>query len=232
MPTDPTPNSPTPQASSPSFYRYLIIVLGIFLLLVLLYRGTEPAPQGVVTGVGGATSQRLPKISTIPPFELNERSGKIISNRDLLGKVWVADFVYTMCPGPCPLVTAEMAKIQQAVANDPHVQLVTFTVDPQTDTPPVLAAYADKFHADANKWWFLTGPEKPLYDLIERGFLQAVEDDRGQSQPNGQFTVTHSTNFALIDANGIMRGNYKSQDPEDCQQMLTDIGLLEREAGL
>ena len=231
MSTDPTPNPPPPAASSPSFYRWLIIVLGIFLLLVLLYRGTEPAPQGVVAGMGGASPQRLPKISTIPPFTLNERGGKVITNRDLTGKVWVADFVYTMCPGPCPMVTAEMAKIQQATANDPHVQLVTFTVDPQTDTPPVLAAYADKFHADPNKWWFLTGPEKPLYDLIERGFLQAVEDDRG-SQQNGQFTVTHSTNFALIDANGIMRGAYQSQDPDECKQLLKDIAVLEREAGL
>jgi protein SCO1/2 len=227
MSTNPTPNPPAPPASSPSFYRWLIAVLGIFLLIVLLYRGTEPTPQELAA----AARPRLPKISTIPPFTLNERSGKVITNSDLAGKVWVADFVYTMCPGPCPMVTAEMAKIQQAVANDPHVQLVTFTVDPQTDTPPVLAAYADKFHADANKWWFLTGPEKPLYDLIEKGFLQAVEDNR-RSQQDGQFTVTHSTNFALIDTNGIMRGSYKSQDPDDCQQMLSDIAALEREAGL
>ncbi len=77
----------------------------------------------------------------------------------------MADFIYTTCPGPCPLITAGMAKIQNAVANDPHVQLVTFTVDPQTDTPAVLAKYADKYGADPNRWWFLTGPEKPLYDL-------------------------------------------------------------------
>jgi len=223
MSTNPPPPS---TAQGPSFYRWLIIVLGVFLLLVLMYRVTEPTPQELAA----AARPKLPKMSVIPHFELTERSGKIISNNDLAGKIWVADFVYTMCPGPCPLVTAELAKIQQKVADDPHVQLVTFTVDPQNDTPPVLAAYADKFHADANKWWFLTGPEKPLYDLIEKGFLQAVEDERGQQ--NGQFTVTHSTNFALIDANGVMRGSYKSQDPDDCQQMLQDIATLEREAGL
>ena len=125
-----------------------------------------------------------------------------------------------------------MAKIQQALAGDPHVQLVTFTVDPQTDTPAVLAAYADKFHADPNKWWFLTGPEKPLYALIENGFLQAVQDNRGTPQQDGQFTVTHSTYFALVDANGIMRGAYQSQDPDECRQLLSDITALEQEAGL
>jgi len=228
MSTNPTPNPPAPTASSTSFYRWLIIVLGIFLLIVFLYRATEPTPQELAA----AAHSRLPKISTIPHFSLTERSGKIISNNDLAGKVWVADFVYTTCPGPCPLVTAELAKIQQAVAGDPHVQLVTFTVDPETDTPPVLAAYADKFHADANKWWFLTGPEKPLYALIQNGFLQAVEDDHGQHLDNGQGTVTHSTYFALVDANGIMRGAYQSQDPDECRQLLKDIAALEQEAGL
>ena len=225
MTTNPTPNTSTPTASGPSFYRWLIMVLGIFLALVVLYRLTDPTPEA-------PARQGLPKISTIPPFTLTERSGRIIKNSDFAGKVWVADFVYTTCPGPCPLVTAEMAKIQQAEVGDPHVQLVTFTVDPQNDTPPVLAAYADKFHADPNKWWFLTGPEKPLYALIENGFLQAVQDNRGQPQQDGQFTVTHSTYFALIDANGAMRGAYQSQDPDECKQLLSDIHALEQEAGL
>jgi protein SCO1/2 len=217
------PNSPPPTASAPSFYRWLIIVLGLLLVLLALYR---------TTGGGPPARPHLPRMSVIPPFTLTERSGRIIKNTDLDGKVWVADFVYTTCPGPCPLVTAEMAKIQQAEAGDPHVQLVTFTVDPQTDTPAVLAAYADKFHADPDKWWFLTGPEKPLYALIENGFLQAVQDNRGQPQQDGQFTVTHSTYLALIDANGTMRGAYQSQDPDECKQLLSDITALEHEAGL
>lgn len=222
MPTSPT--SP-PASSGPSFYRWLIVVLGTVIALLVLYRLTDiseaPAPRSA-----------LPKMSVIPPFTLTERSGRVITNRDLAGKIWVADFVYTTCPGPCPLVTAAMTKIQQAEAGDPHVQLVTFTVDPQTDTPGVLAKYADTYHADASKWWFLTGPEKPLYDLIENGFLQAVQDNRNQPPEPGQFTVTHSVNFALVDANGIMRGSYNSQDPDDCKKLVHDIGVLEQEAGL
>ena len=227
MPTVPTTTPPAPPASGPSFYRWLIMVLGIFLALLVLYRITDSAPAPTL-----AQAQRLPKMSTIPPFVLTERSGKVITNADFAGKIWVADFVYTTCPGPCPLVSAEMLKIQKAVANDPHVQLVTFTVDPQTDTPAVLAAYAAQFHADPNKWWFLTGPEKPLYNLIQSGFLQAVQDNRGQPQEPGQFTVTHSTYFALVDVNGIMRGAYQSQDPDERKQLLADIAALEREAGL
>src|SRR5262249_32960469 len=154
------------------------------ILLLVLYRTSEPGPDLPVR-------PELRMKRPIPPFSLTERSGKMITNQDLAGKIWVAGFFYTTCPGPCPLVTGELAKIQEEVAGDPHVQLVTFTVDPQTDTPEVLAKYADSYHADANKWWFLTGPEKPLYALIQDGFLQSVEDNRGKPTEPGQFTVTH-----------------------------------------
>ena len=116
-----------------------------------------------------------------------------------------------------------MAKLQDAVAHDPHVQLVTFTVDPQTDTPAVLAKYADQFGADPNRWWFLTGPEKPLYDLIQNGFLQAVQDNSGQPPQEGQYKVTHSTYLALVDADGDVRGFYDGVGAEGRADLLRDI---------
>ena len=222
MSTVQTPSQP-PAPPAPSFYRWLIMVLGIVIVLLVLYRTTDTEPQ--------MPPSQLHRLSVIPPFTLTERSGRQITNRDLAGKIWVADFVYTTCPGPCPLVTAEMARLQTATMNDPHVQLVTFTVDPVNDTPGVLAKYADAYHADPNKWWFLTGPEKPLDNLIETGFLQAVQDNRGQPLAPGQFTVTHSTYFALVDPNGTMRGAYQSQDADECKQLLNDIHVLEQEAG-
>ncbi len=166
---------------------------------------------------------------SVPPFTLTERSGKSISNRDLAGKIWVADFVYTTCPGPCPMVTANMVKIQAATANDPRVQLVTFTVDPQTDTPAVLAAYADKYAADPNKWWFLTGPEKQLYELIVNGFYQTVEDNRGKPLEPGQFTITHSTSFVLVDGEGYLRGWYDGVGTDGRAALLKSIKSLEKE---
>jgi len=177
----------------------------------------------------GQIQSALPKKLLVPPFNLTERSGKNITNRDLAGKIWVADFVYTTCPGPCPLITANFAKIQAATANDPHVQLVTFTVDPQTDTPPVLSAYADKYGADPNRWWFLTGPEKPLYDLIQNGFYQSVEDNRGKPPADGQFQVTHSTSFVLVDSDGYLRGWYDGAGPEGRNDLLKGIKILEKE---
>jgi protein SCO1/2 len=174
-------------------------------------------------------SAELRKMAIVPPFALTERSGKTITNHDLAGKIWVADFIYTTCPGPCPLITAGMAKLQDAVAHDPQVQLVSFTVDPQTDTPAILAKYADQFGADPNRWWFLTGPEKPLYDLIQKGFYQVVQDNRGQPPQEGQNTVTHSTKLALVDADGTVRGFYDGVGTSGRADLLRDIKILEKE---
>ena len=212
--------NPPPRQASP--YTWMIFVLAAFIALVLLYRyvggGMEVSP-----------SSELRKMSVVPPFALTERSGKTITNHDLSGKIWVADFVYTTCPGPCPLVTAGMAKLQDQVAHDPDVQLVTFTVDPVTDTPAVLGKYADQYHADPNRWWFLTGPQKPLYDLIQNGFLQVVQDNHGKPPEDGQFTVTHSTYLALVDAQGNVRGFYDGVGSTSHSDLLRDIKILEKE---
>jgi len=127
------------------------------------------------------------------------------------------------------MITANMAKIQTATKDDPRVQLVTFTVDPQVDTPALLAAYADKYAADPNKWWFLTGPEKPLYNLIQNGFYQVVEDNRGKPPEEGQFQVTHSTYFVLVDENGYVRGSFDGVGVDGRNDLLKSIKTLEKE---
>ncbi len=217
-------HSPLPRRSP--LYRWLIGVGAVLIVAVLFVRIFGPARYSM--GVGAPTTE-LRKIWVVPPFALTERSGKTITNHDLAGKIWVADFIYTTCPGPCPLITAAMAKLQDAVAHDPQVQLVTFTVDPETDTPPVLAKYADQFGADPNRWWFLTGPEKPLYDLIGSGFRLPVQDNSGQPLADGQYKVTHSTYLALVDGDGNVRGYYNGTGAESQADLLRDIKILENE---
>jgi len=207
-------------------YRWLIGVGAVLIVAVLFVRIFGPARYSM--GVGAPTTE-LRKIWVVPPFALTERSGKTITNHDLAGKIWVADFIYTTCPGPCPLITAAMARLQDAVAHDPQVQLVTFTVDPETDTPPVLAKYADQFGADPNRWWFLTGPEKPLYDLIGSGFRLPVQDNSGQPLADGQYKVTHSTYLALVDGDGNVRAYYNGTGAESQADLLRDIKKLENE---
>ncbi len=217
------PSLPPPR---PPIYRWLIRIGAVLIVVVLFVRIFGPA-RFVREQRGSSTELR--KLATVPPFALTERSGKTITNHDLAGKIWVADFIYTTCPGPCPIITAGMAKLQDATAHDPRVQLVSFTVDPQTDTPEVLAKYADRFGADPNRWWFLTGPEKPLYDLIQNGFFQVVQDNRGQPPREGQYTVTHSTYLALVDAGGHLRGFYDGAGADSRTDLLRDIKTLEKE---
>jgi protein SCO1/2 len=212
---------PDPPAPSPSPFRWPIRILAVLILGVAAYR--------FATRGGVSPASELRRINDVPPFILTERSGRTITNQDLRGKIWVADFIFTTCPGPCPLITADMAKVQDAVAGDPRVQLVTFTVDPQADTPEVLAAYANKFGADPNRWWFLTGPEKPLYDLIKNGFYQVVQDNHGQPLEPGEYIVTHSTRFVLVDSDGVVRASYDGLGPDGRADLLQGIRMLEKE---
>ena len=212
---------PTPPKSAPSPYRWPIRILAVLIVGVVAYHF---ATRGSVS-----QASELRRINDVPPFVLTERSGRTITNQDLRGKIWVADFIFTTCPGPCPLVTANMAKVQDAVAHDPRVQLVTFTVDPQDDTPAVLADYANKFGADPNRWWFLTGPEKAIDDLIENGFYQVVQDNRGHPLEPGQFLVTHSTQMVLVDADGIVRGSFTGLGDDGRRDLLEGIQTLEKE---
>jgi protein SCO1 len=218
----------TPPPQRPSHYRWLIRIGAVLVAVVLVVRISGPARFSYEQS---HRSTDLRKISIVPPFALTERSGKTITNHDLAGKIWVADFIYTTCPGPCPLITAGMAKLQDAVAHDPQVQLVSFTVDPETDTPAVLSKYADQFGADPNRWWFLTGLEKPLYDLIQHGFLQPVEDNSGKPPEDGQFKVTHSIYLVLIDGDGTLRGFYDGTSTDSRTDLLRDIKILEKEEG-
>jgi protein SCO1/2 len=215
----PTPAAP-PRGRSSLYWPIRFLGLAILVLLAWTWF-SHPEPP--------ATASALRKYAVVPPFSLTERSGRNITNNDLFGKIWVADFIFTTCPGPCPLVTANMAKIQAAVEHDPRVQLVTFTVDPTDDTPAVLAAYANKFGADPYRWWFLTGPEKPLYDLIQNGFYQVAQDNHGQKLEQGEFVVTHSTRLVLVDANGIIRGFYDGVDSDGRADLLGAIKTLENE---
>jgi protein SCO1/2 len=211
---------PSSSNSLRRFYSILPVGVAIAVALVLVTLSLRSRHDNEVP---------LRSYGTVPPFSLTERGGKTITNHDLDGKIWVADFIFTTCPGPCPIISANMAKLQSKLAGDPRVQLVSFTVDPQDDTPAVLSAYADRLGADPQHWWFLTGPKAPLYDLIQNGFYQTVQDNHGKQLEPGQYVVTHSTYMALIDSHGTKRGFYQGLDADDQANLLKAIHQLEDE---
>jgi protein SCO1/2 len=162
----------------------------------------------------------LPVMNTVPAFTFIERSSREVKSQELEGKIWIADFVYTSCGGFCPIMTEKMKKLQDMLPAD--IRLVSFSVDPDTDTPAVLAEYAKHYGADPERWLFLTGNRDSLYRLSKEGFKLAVDDTGGtEIEP-----ITHSTRFALVDRQGRIRGYYSMDEDSELAHLVSDAKTL------
>lgn len=154
-----------------------------------------------------------------------------MTQADLDGKIWVADLIFTRCGSICPVLSANMARLQTALRKRGGEMpvLVSFTVDPAADTPPVLSEYANRFHADPENWLFLTGERAALYELIGQGFHLGVaqREDGGVTDPNQ--LITHSDRFILIDRALRIRGYYRGVESSAVPKILRDIDRLRSE---
>jgi cytochrome oxidase Cu insertion factor (SCO1/SenC/PrrC family) len=113
---------------------------------------------------------------TVPAFQLTNQDGQPFGTEQLNGKIWIVDFIFSTCPGPCPMISSRMADLQKPLEKT-DVRLVSVTVDPEKDTPEVLRGYADKLEAQPGRWDFLTGPKATIYDLSRSGFKLPVSED-------------------------------------------------------
>ena len=167
--------------------------------------------------------EAMPPIGEIPAFRFTTQEGKSLTKEDLIGKVWVADFVFTRCNGPCPVMTSRMAELAKGLAKAKDVRVVSITVDPEHDTPAVLADYASRMDADPSRWIFLTGPKPEIDAFARKGMFQVLAyDDNGMP--------THSTRFLVIDRAGRIRRTRNLDEPELVQKLFMDIGNLLRES--
>lgn len=148
----------------------------------------------------------LPVMGQLPDFKLTNQDNQVISLADLRGKVWIADVIYTRCPGPCRTMTGKVEDLQSAFSENDGVRFVTLTSDPLYDSPKVLKKFAGEFQADPKRWWFLTGKPSEIHGLEVNDFKFAVVENQpaDRSVPDDWFT--HSTWFALVDRDGKLRG--------------------------
>ncbi|HEV8539455.1 MAG TPA: SCO family protein [Bacteroidota bacterium] len=160
----------------------------------------------------------LPDLGTVPAFSLATEDRRTFTQRDFLQKVTIADFVFTTCAGPCPIMSAQMQHLQGELGGNPQLQLVSFSVDPETDTPKVLAEYASRFGAIKGKWMFLTGSKETIYEVTRNGFHLAIDDDEN--------AIAHSTKFVLVDKEAKIRGYYDSEDQESLKKLIEDAKRL------
>lgn len=190
-----------------------VVVIGV----VSLRRSSSPLTEG------------LPVLGVVPEFSLTERSGRTVTRAELMGQPWIANFIFTQCSGVCPVLSTRMAQLQRSLAEQGFtgVRSVSFTVDPGHDTPPILQAYAEQHHADANRWLFLTGTRAELYRLVSEGFHLAVAERSPEeaTQTPGEI-ITHSDRFVLVDSTGQVRAYYHGTESVSVEQILQDLRTL------
>jgi cytochrome oxidase Cu insertion factor (SCO1/SenC/PrrC family) len=194
--------APSGFRAPPKWVVFLFLALGITVVAAAFF---IPLPNRQPAVSGDAPPA--------PLFVLTERSGKEISNEDLDGKVWVASFVFTRCKMGCPAVTGTMRKLQTELklADRDDLRLITFTVDPERDNLTDLKEYADKYQAHETKWLFLTGPERFVRLMLNKGFrITAMK--RADPKPGDEFD--HSTKLLVVDKRGKVRGYFDGMPGE------------------
>ncbi len=216
--------------------RFFTIALAIAVLVPVIYWWVRGAPP-------------LPVYGDLPAFSLTDSRGKAFSRDSLLGKVWVADLIYTRCEDTCPAQAADMARLQKLFAQEADFALLSVTVDPDNDTPAVLARYAAAFAAKAGRWVFLTGDKKSIDRLAREGFrlayatrqarrgipglllsLLSPPDARAHHPQGGPGSrISHSSRFVLLDRSARIRGYYLTGEAEALERLRGDIRLLLRE---
>ena len=192
----------------------LILIPIVTLAALLCLRNVE---------VTALRQRSISAYGTVPGFQLTNQNGQPFGSAQLSGKIWIADFIYTTCPGPCPMISSRMSELQKPLQKT-DVHLVSFSVNPEKDTPEVLRGYADKLQTEPGRWDFLTGAKPAIYKLSHDGFKLAVSDGS-----DAQGIPVHSTRIVLVDRHGQIRGYYDATEPEAITKLLADTNHLLRE---
>lgn len=209
-------------------YTFLLIIPGLLLAACKFNSPARVLPiygdRTPVTKTVNGQQVTDTVYATIPSYRFLNQYGDSLGSKELAGKIYVADFFFTSCPSICPIMQRNMLTVYNAFKDTADVKIVSFTIDPKYDTPPVLKKYADKLGVTGNSWWFLQGNRDTVYKLAEKNFLVAVSKD--STQAGG---YVHQGYFVLIDKQKRVRGSYDGTDPKQVAQLVDDIKTLKAE---
>jgi protein SCO1/2 len=167
----------------------------------------------------------LPSLGSVGHFALTDQAGRAVTEATLRGHVWAAAFFFTRCPTICPRITRRMKALQQdAKRAGVKLELVSFSVDPENDTPDVLTAYAREYQADLANWHFLTGDLEVIRKTSEQGFKLALDGKATPGAPD--FGLFHGSHLVLVDGTGTIRGYYRTSDDAEMAKLLKDAAAL------
>lgn len=210
----------TPQSKKAIWI--LLIVMFSFVGINLFYGYILLFPK---SSSPASTSHSFTK--AVPEFSFTRQDGTDFGLDDLKGKIWVASFVFTRCPGPCPTITGNLARLHRDLKDSPDIHFVTFSIDPNYDTPEVLTKYAEQFGADPASWSFLTGDQATIHDLSMNGFYSAVmETSPEEAKDAGPFI--HGTRIYIVDQTGTIVASYDGMIPEGMQQTREKLKELQK----
>lgn len=217
------------------FYKYRKF-FGVFLVfsivtIYLFYSALKPAkslpifnPADVNPELVDSTVQYISKYHTIADFSFTNQNGKIITQKDYEGKIYVADFFFTTCGSICPKMTTNLVDVQKAFLNNPKVMILSHSVLPDVDDVSKLKAYAIKNGVNDKKWNLVTGDKAAIYRMARKSYL-AVK----QGKPNELYDMVHTENFVLVDTKRRVRGFYDGTKKEDIQRLIADINWLSKD---
>jgi protein SCO1/2 len=208
-----TPSRPSSGLRGP------LVLSAVFAVMALMTVGAVVLP----TLAAGLRQPELEVYGAMPPFELRDQTGAVVTHDALRGHVVIASFIFTRCPTVCPLMTMKMRRVQDRTSDARDIKLLSFSVDPGHDTPEVLAEYAAGHGADPARWRFLTGDIEVIRRIADA--LMLALDVRGQL-PNGAPDLVHAEHFVLLDPELRIRGFYDSSDAKRIERMLRDARRL------
>lgn len=207
----------------------LVLLVLSAIIVTLFYRALDPdktlpvfEPADLNPQLVDSSLQHVRKYHTIADFSLTNQNGQTITQEDYAGKIYIADFFFTTCPSICPIMTKNMAALQEELLDDEEVLLLSHSVTPDIDSVPRLKEYAlEKGVMDA-KWNLVTGPKKTIYELARKSYMVAKNDGDG-----GPYDMIHTENFVLVDKERRIRGIYNGTNSEDMKRLLADLRVLE-----
>lgn len=198
------------------------------IIVYLFYNALQPQvnlpiyqPSMVNIELVDSTLQHVKKYHTIANFSLTNQNGETITEDYYQDKIYIADFFFTTCPTICPIMTKNMADIQEKVLNDPDVLLLSHSVTPNIDSVPQLKKYALEKGVIDKKWNLVTGDKKEIYELARKSYLAVKTDGDG-----GPYDMIHTENFILVDKERRIRGFYDGTKMEDIEKLLEDLAIL------
>ncbi len=202
-------------------FQIAAVVVSVIILftIVLSYQYAGASKEPVLPYFGPNAEAGEPHY--VSDFKLIDQNNEVITQEVYKNKIYVADFFFTTCLGICPIMTEEMIRVYKAYGSNPEVLIISHTVDPEHDTPEVLARYAKNRNLNSDKWHFVTGDKKQIYDLARYSYL--VDATEGDAGPND---FVHTENFALVDKEGRIRGYYDGTDSVEVKKLIGDIKLL------